>query len=170
MEKCKKMAKGLNIPIVVVDVQRCLELEWKKTQDMITLIKERKRMDLIPEVIHKIENNRGYEALADINKNIFSDKKIKDSLEQIIGTIITLDTDTFNNGIEQFVSVTKEIVNNHDEHLSSDYNKEFKTYDYRKYMERLKVLFGSRNGIFKSNEKESNGVKTRDKNMEEQSI
>ena len=169
-KNAKKMAKGLNIPIVVVDVQRCLELEWKKTQDMITLIKERKRMDLIPEVIHKIENNRGYEALADINKNIFSDKKIKDSLEQIIGTIITLDTDTFNNGIEQFVSVTKEIVNNHDEHLSSDYNKEFKTYDYRKYMERLKVLFGSRNGIFKSNEKESNGVKTRDKNMEEQSI
>ena len=127
-------------------------------------------MDLIPEVIHKLENNRGYDGLADINRNVFSDKKIKDSLEQIIGTIITSDTDTFNMGIEQFVSVTKEIVKNHDEHLSSDYNKEFKTYDYRKYMERLKVLFGSQNGIFKSNEKETNGVKTRDKNMEEQSI
>ena len=37
-------------------------------------------------------------------------------------------------------------------------------------MERLKVLFGSRNGLFKSIEKESNVVKTHDKNMEEQSI
>ena len=127
-------------------------------------------MDLIPDVIHKIENNRGYVGLSNINRNVFSDKKIKDSLEQIIGAIITSDTGTFNKGIEQFVSVTKEIEKNHDEHSSSDYNNEFKTYDYRKYMERLKVLFGSRNGIFKSNEKESNVVKTRDKNMEEQSI
>lgn len=173
-QNAKKMAKGLNIPIVVVDVQKCLELEWQKTQDMITLIKEQKRMDLIPEVIHKMENNRGYVGLSDINRNVFSDKKIKDSLEQIIGTIITSDTDTFNKGIEEFVSVTKEIVRNYDEHSSSedkiDHNKEFKTYDYRKYLERLKVLFGSRNGIFKSNEKESNVVKTRDKNIEEQSI
>lgn len=169
-QNAKKMAKGLNIPIVVVDVQQCLELEWQKTQEMITLIKEQKQMDLIPDVIHKIENNRGYVGLSNINRNVFSDKKIKDSLEQIIGAIITSDTGTFNKGIEQFVSVTKEIEKNHDEHSSSDYNNEFKTYDYRKYMERLKVLFGSRNGIFKSNEKESNVVKTRDKNMEEQSI
>lgn len=169
-QNAKKMAKGLNIPIAVVDVQQCLELEWQKTQEMITLIKEQKQMDLIPDVIHKIENNRGYVGLSNINRNVFSDKKIKDSLEQIIGAIITSDTGTFNKGIEQFVSVTKEIEKNHDEHSSSDYNNEFKTYDYRKYMERLKVLFGSRNGIFKSNEKESNVVKTRDKNMEEQSI
>lgn len=169
-KNAKKMAKGLNIPIVVVDVQQCLELEWQKTQEMITLIKEQKQMDLIPDVIHKIENNRGYVGLSNINRNVFSDKKIKDSLEQIIGAIITSDTGTFNKEIEQFVSVTKEIEKNHDEHSSSDYNNEFKTYDYRKYMERLKVLFGSRNGIFKSNEKESNVVKTRDKNMEEQSI
>lgn len=169
-QNAKKMAKGLNIPIVVVDVQQCLELEWQKTQEMITLIKKQKQMDLIPDVIHKIENNRGYVGLSNINRNVFYDKKIKDSLEQIIGAIITSDTGTFNKGIEQFVSVTKEIEKNHDEHSSSDYNNEFKTYDYRKYMERLKVLFGSRNGIFKSNEKESNVVKTRDKNMEEQSI
>ena len=170
----KQMAKQLNIPIVVVDVQKCLELEWQKTQDMITIIKESKRMDLIPEVIHKLENNRGYDGLADINRNVFSDKKVKDSLEQIIGTIITSDTDTFNMGIEKFVNVTKEIVKNYDEHSSSedtfDHNKKYKTFNYKGYMERLKVLFGSRNGLFKSIEKESNVVKTRDKNMEEQSI
>lgn len=170
----KQMAKQLNIPIVVVDVQKCLELEWQKTQDMITIIKESKRMDLIPEVIHKLENNRGYDGLADINRNVFSDKKVKDSLEQIIGTIITSDIDTFNMGIEKFVNVTKEIVKNYDEHSSSedtfDYNKKYKTFNYKGYMERLKVLFGSRNGLFKSIEKESNVVKTRDKNMEEQSI
>lgn len=170
----KQMAKQLNIPIVVVDVQKCLELEWQKTQDMITIIKESKRMDLIPEVIHKLENNRGYDGLADINRNVFSDKKVKDSLEQIIGTIITSDTDTFNMGIEKFVNVTKEIVKNYDEHSSSedtfDHNKKYKTFNYKEYMERLKVLFGSRNGLFKSIEKESNVVKTRDKNMEEQSI
>lgn len=170
----KQMAKQLNIPIVVVDVQKCLELEWQKTQDMITIIKESKRMDLIPEVIHKLENNRGYDGLADINRNVFSDKKVKDSLEQIIGTIITSDTDTFNMGIEKFVNVTKEIVKNYDEHSSSedtfDHNKRYKTFNYKGYMERLKVLFGSRNGLFKSIEKESNVVKTRDKNMEEQSI
>lgn len=170
----KQMAKQLNIPIVVVDVQKCLELEWQKTQDMITIIKESKRMDLIPEVIHKLENNRGYDGLADINRNVFSDKKVKDSLEQIIGTIITSDTDTFNMGIEKFVNVTKEIVKNYDEHSSSedifDHNKRYKTFNYKGYMERLKVLFGSRNGLFKSIEKESNVVKTHDKNMEEQSI
>lgn len=170
----KQMAKQLNIPIVVVDVQKCLELEWQKTQDMITIIKESKRMDLIPEVIHKLENNRGYDGLADINRNVFSDKKVKDSLEQIIGTIITSDTDTFNMGIEKFVNVTKEIVKNYDEHSSSedtfDHNKKYKTFNYKGYMERLKVLFGSRNGLFKSIEKESNVVKTHDKNMEEQSI
>lgn len=170
----KQMAKQLNIPIVVVDVQKCLELEWQKTQDMITIIKESKRMDLIPEVIHKLENNRGYDGLADINRNVFSDKKVKDSLEQIIGTIITSDTDTFNMGIEKFVNVTKEIVKNYDEHSSSedtfDHNKKYKTFNYKEYMERLKVLFGSRNGLFKSIEKESNVVKTQDKNMEEQSI
>ena len=170
----KQMAKQLNIPIVVVDVQKCLELEWQKTQDMITIIKELKRMDLIPKVIHKLENNRGYDGLADINRNVFSDKKVKDSLEQIIGTIITSDTDTFNMGIEKFVNVTKEIVKNYDEHSSSedtfDHNKKYKTFNYKGYMERLKVLFGSRNGLFKSIEKESNVVKTRDKNMEEQSI
>ena len=173
-QRTKELAKELNIPIVVIDVQKCLELEWQKTQDMIKIIKEQKRMDLIPEVIHKFENNRGYAGLLDINRNVFSDKKIKDSLEQIIGTIITSDTNTFNIGIEEFVSATKEIVRNYDERSSSedksDHNGEFKTYDYRKYMERLKALFGSQNGIFKSNEKESNGVKTRDKNMEEQSI
>ena len=131
-------------------------------------------MDLIPEVIHKLENNRGYDGLADINRNVFSDKKVKDSLEQIIGTIITSDTDTFNMGIEKFVNVTKEIVKNYDEHSSSedifDHNKRYKTFNYKGYMERLKVLFGSRNGLFKSIEKESNVVKTHDKNMEEQSI
>lgn len=173
-QNAKNIAKGLNIPIVVVDVQKCLDLEWQKTQEMITLIKEQKRMDLIPEVIHKMENNRGYNGLSDINRNVFSDGKIKDSLEQIIGTIISSNTDTFNKGIEEFVNVTKEIMRNYDEHLQSedkfDYNKDFKTYDYRKYLERFKILFGSRNEIFKRNEKESNIAKTRDKNIEEQSI
>lgn len=173
-KNAKKMAKELNVPIVVIDVQKCLELEWQKTQEMITLVKEQKRMDLIPEVIHKIENNRGYGGLSDINRNVFSDKKIKESLEQIIGTIITSDTDTFNKGIEEFVSVTKEIMRNYDEYLSSedefDYNRAFKTYDYRKYLERLKILFSSRNEIFKSNEKESNVVKTQDKNIGEKSL
>lgn len=170
----KQMAKQLNIPIVVVDVQKCLELEWQKAQDMITIIKEQKRMDLIPEVIHKLENNRGYDGLADINRNVFSDKKIKDSLEQIIGTIIISDTDTFNMGIEKFVNVTKEIVRNYDEHSSSedtfDHNKKYKTFNYKGYMERLKVLFGSRNGIFKSSEKELVVDKKQDKTIEEKSL
>lgn len=173
-QNAKKMAKQLNIPIVVVDVQKCLELEWQKTQDMITLIKEQKRMDLIPEVIHKLENNRGYDGLSDINRKVFSDKKIKDSLEQIIGTIITSDTDTFNMGIEKFVNVTKKIVKNYDEHSSSedtfDHNKKYKTFNYKEYMERLKVLFGSRNGLFKSNERETNIEKTQNRATEEHSI
>ena len=74
-QRTKELAKELNIPIVVIDVQKCLELEWQKTQDMIKIIKEQKRMDLIPEVIHKFENNRGYAGLLDINRNVFSDKK-----------------------------------------------------------------------------------------------
>lgn len=154
-KNAKKMAKELDIPIVVIDVQKCAKLEWNKTQEMIKLIKEQKRMDLIPQVIQKFENNRGVDNLEfeKIYQEIFSNEKIKESLEEIIRTIITSDNETFNIGIEEFVKATKKIMKNYEgERAEKHYNDKFKTYDYQGYIERLRILYGSRNGLFNKGE------------------
>ena len=167
----KRMAQELDIPIVVIDVQKCMELEWQKTQEMINLIKEQKQMDLIPEVIHKMENNRGISDFSNIRKEIFSDDRIKDSVEQIMGTIITSNTQIANQEIEGFVKVTKEIMQNYKEHTleSETYvnDQKYKTYNYQEYLDRLKVLFGVKNNLFNKNEQKQENLKSQDKNIEE---
>ena len=45
--------------------------------------------------------------LKDIRNEIFSDLSVKKLLEEIMGTIITSDINTFNQGIEEFARVTK---------------------------------------------------------------
>lgn len=82
-------------------------------------MKEEKRMDLIPEIIHKLENNRGVQmgVLEDVRNEIFSDEKVKKLLEEIMGTIMTSDIDTFNQGIEEFAKVTKKIKITYSENL-----------------------------------------------------
>ncbi len=57
-QETKRMAAELGIPIAVIDGTQCTKLEFEKVQEMVKTVKEEKRMDLIPEIIHKIENNR----------------------------------------------------------------------------------------------------------------
>lgn len=115
---------------------------------MVRTVKEERRMDLIPEIIHKIENNRVAQMglLKDVRNEIFSDAKVKKLLEEIMGTIITSDISTFNQGIEEFANVTKKIKCSYLE-KSDEYLEKCKTYDYDGYLDRLKVLFSSRNGL-----------------------
>lgn len=153
----KRMATELGIPIAVIDGTQCTKLEFEKVQEMVKTVKEEKRMDLIPEIIHKIENNRAAKGLIlkDVRNEIFSEAKIKKFLKEIIGTIITSDINTFNQGIEEFARVTKKIKSSYSEKSDEDL-EECKTYDYDGYLERLKVLFSSRNGL---NEDDSLGIK-----------
>lgn len=146
-QETKRMAAELDIPIAVIDGTQCTKLEFEKVQEMIKLVKEEKRMDLIPEIIHKIENNRAAQSgiLKNVRNEIFSNEKIKQCLEEIIGTIITSDTNTFNQGIEEFAKVTKTIKGFYQK--NEQYTEKCKTYDYDAYLERLKVLFSSRNGL-----------------------
>lgn len=143
-QETKRMAAELGIPIAVIDGTQCKKLEFEKVQEMVKNVKEEKRMDLIPEIIHKIENNRA--ARVDVGNEIFSEVKIKKFLEEIIGTIITSDINTFNQGIEEFARVTKKIKSFYSE-KSIENLEEYKTYDYDDYLDRLKVLFSSRNGL-----------------------
>lgn len=96
----------------------------------------------------QIKNNRAAKGviLKDVRNEIFSEAKIKKFLEEIIGTIITSDINTFNQGIEKFARVTKKIKSSYSEKSDEDL-EECKTYDYDGYLERLKVLFSSRNGL-----------------------
>ena len=105
-------------------------------------------MDLIPDIIHKIENNRAAQmgVLKDIRNEIFSDASVKKLLEEIMGTIITSDINTFNQGIEEFTRITKKIKSTYAQNSDLDFEK-CKTYDYDGYLDRLKVLFSSRNGL-----------------------
>ena len=92
------MAAELGIPIAVIDGTQCTKLEFEKVQEMVKTVKEEKRMDLIPEIIHKIENNRAAQMglLKNVRNEIFSEVKVKKLLEEVIGTIITSDINTFN--------------------------------------------------------------------------
>lgn len=147
-QETKRMAAELGIPIAVIDGTQCTKLEFEKVQEMVRTVKEEKRMDLIPEIIHKIENNKAAQMglLKDVRNEIFSDTKVKKLLEKIIGTIITSDINTFNQGIEDFTKVTKKIKCSYLE-KSDEYLEKCKTYDYDGYLDRLKVLFSSRNGL-----------------------
>ncbi len=153
----KRMAAELGIPIAVIDGTQCTKLEFEKVQEMVKTVKEEKRMDLIPEIIHKIENNRAAQMglLKNVRNEIFSEVKVKKLLEEVIGTIITSDINTFNQGIEEFARVTKKIKSSYPE-KSDEYLERCKTYDYDDYLDRLKVLFSSRNGL---NGDDSSGIR-----------
>lgn len=144
----KRLAAELGIPVAVIDSSQCTKLEFEKVQEMVRTVKEEGRMDLIPDIIHKIENNRAAQmgVLKDIRNEIFSDESVKKLLEEIMGTIITSDINTFNQGIEEFARVTKKIKSTYAQNSDIDLDK-CKTYDYDGYLERLKVLFSSRNGL-----------------------
>lgn len=156
-QETKRLAAELGIPVAVIDGTQCAKLEFEKVQKMVRTVKEEKRMDLIPEIIHKLENNRAAQMgiLKNVRNEIFSDANVKKILEEIMGTIITSDINTFNQGIEEFVNVTKKIKSSYSE-KSNDYIEWCKTYDYDGYLERLKILFSSRNGL---NGNGSSGIK-----------
>ena len=144
----KRLAAELDIPVVVIDGTQCTKLEYEKVQEMVKCLKEERRMDLIPDIIHKIENNRAAQmgVLKNTRNEIFSNKNVEKILEEIIGTIIISDIKTFNQGIEEFAKITKELKKIYEQ--NSDRNLEgCKTYDYDAYLERLKVLYSSRNGL-----------------------
>lgn len=144
----KRLATELDIPVVVIDGTQCTKLEYEKVQEMVKCLKEERRMDLIPDIIHKIENNRAAQmgVLKNTRNEIFSNKNVEKMLEEIMGTIITSDIKTFNQGIEEFAKITKELKKIYEQ--NSDRNlEECKTYDYDAYLERLKVLYSSRNGL-----------------------
>lgn len=158
-QAAKRLAAELGIPLAVIDGTQCAKLEFEKVQEMVRAVKEEKRMDLIPGIIHKLENNRAAQmgVLQDVRNEIFSDAKVKKLLEEIMGTIMTSDIDTFNQGIEEFTKVTKKIKSAYSEKT----DERCKTYDYDGYLERLKILFSSRNGL-----NENSGI--REKTMDNQ--
>lgn len=157
-QETKRLAAELGIPVAVIDGTQCAKLEFEKVQEMVRAVKEERRIDLIPEIIHKLENNRAAQRgfLQDVRNEIFSDAKVKKILEEIMGTIITSDTNTFNQGIEEFAKVTKKIKSSYSK-KSDGYIERCKTYDYDAYLERLKILFSSKNGL---NEDSGIGEKT----------
>lgn len=142
------MAGELDIPIAVIDVTQCTKLEFEKVQEMTRLVKEENRMDLIPEILQKIENNRSAQqgGLKNIRNEIFSIKNINQCLEQIIGKIIISNSETANKGIEEFVRTTRRIKQVYQERESSMV-EECKTYNYDEYIGRLKTLYISKNGL-----------------------
>ena len=158
-QETKRIAAELGIPVVVIDGTQCTKLEFEKVQEMVRTVKEERRMDLIPEIIHKLENNRAAQmgVLKDVRNEVFSDTKVKKLLEEIMKTIITSNLDTFNQGIEEFAKVTKKIKSYYSE-KSDEYLEKCKTYDYDSYLDRLKVLFNSRNGLSGN---ESPGIRER---------
>ena len=145
----KEMAAELNIPIAVIDVTQCTKLEYEKVEEMVRKVKEEKRMDLIPEIIHKIENNRAAQigVVGKVRNEIFSDKNIAAFLETIIGSIITSDTDTFNQGLDAFEKVTKEIKDYYSREDKDRNLEKCKTYDYDAYLKRINILRGTRKEI-----------------------
>lgn len=149
-QAAKRLAAELGIPVAVIDGTQCAKLEFEKVQEMARAVREERRMDLIPEIIHKIENNRAAQmgVLQDVRNEIFSNAKVKKILEEIMGIIMTSDIDTFNQGIEEFAKVTKKIKFSYSEKSNdNEYIERCKTYDYDGYLERLKILFSSRNGL-----------------------
>ena len=165
----KRLAASLDIPIAVIDGTQCAKLEFDKVLEMCRAVKEEKRMDLIPSILHKIENNKAAQMgeLGDIRNKIFSNQSIKKCLEEIIGSIITSDIGTFNQGIEEFVNTTKKLKNTYLQNSDTSNLEECKTYNYDDYMNRLKILYSSKNGLNVENSVET-GRKTtiQDFNME----
>ena len=164
----KEMAAELNIPIAVIDVTQCTKLEYEKVEEMVRKVKEEKRMDLIPEIIHKIENNRAAQTgvVGKVRNEIFSDKNIAAFLENIIGSIITSDTNTFNQGLDAFEKVTNEIKDHYSREDKDRNLEKCKTYDYDAYLQRINVLRGTRQEIrreeplVKDNEKIANELES----------
>ena len=164
----KEMAAELNIPIAVIDVTQCTKLEYEKVEEMVRKVKEEKRMDLIPEIIHKIENNRAAQTgvVGKVRNEIFSDKNIAAFLENIIGSIITSDTNTFNQGLDAFEKVTNEIKDYYSREDKDRNLEKCKTYDYDAYLQRINVLRGTRQEIrreeplVKDNEKIANELES----------
>lgn len=145
----KRLAAELGIPVAVIDGTQCAKLEFEKVQEMTRAVKAERRIDLIPEIIHKLENNRAAQTgvLQDVRNEIFSNTKVKKLLEEIMGTIITSDIDAFNQGIEEFAKVTQKIKKAYSERSDEHIDERCKTYDYDGYLERLNMLFSSRNGL-----------------------
>ena len=147
----KKLAASLDIPIAVIDGTQCAKLEFDKVQEMCRAVKEEKRMDLIPNILHKIENNRAaqFGELHDVRNKIFSNEAIEKCLEGIVGTIITSDIDTFNQGIKEFVDTTRKIKNTYLQNsvIDASTEEECKSYNYDNYLNRLKILYSTRNGL-----------------------
>ena len=165
--RAKKMAAQLDIPIAIIDVTQCTKLEYQKTEEMVRLVKEEGRMDLIPQILHKIENNKSAQqgSLKNIRNKIFSEKNVNDLLEQIIGKIIISDIDTSNRGIEEFVKTIKSIKHVYEEQ-GDTYTKECKSFNYDKYLERLKMLYTTRNGLDENGH--IRGMKRIDNNIKQQ--
>ena len=161
----KEMAAELNIPIAVIDVTQCTKLEYKKVEEMVRKVKEEKRMDLIPEIIHKIENNRAAQTgvVGKVRNEIFSDKNIAAFLENIIGSIITSDTNTFNQGLDAFEKVTKEIKDYYSREDKDRNLEKCKTYDYDAYLKRVDILRSTRQESKKQEPLAKDNEKTADK-------
>lgn len=171
--RAKKMAAQLDIPIAVIDVTQCTKLEYQKTEEMVRLVKEEGRMDLIPQILHKIENNKSAQIgeLKGIRNKIFSEKNVNDLLEQVVGKIIISDTATSNRGIEEFVKTIKSIKHVYEEQ-GDTYIKECKSFNYDKYLERLKMLYTTRNGLdenghIRGKERIDNDIAQQKKNEQE---
>lgn len=147
-QESKRLAAELGIPIAVIDGTQCTKLEFEKVQKMVRVVKDERKMDLIPKIIQKLENNRAAQMgiLQDVRNEIFSDVKVKKLLEEMMGTIMTSDINTFNQGIAEFAKVTKKIKNTYSG-KSDEYIERCKTYDYDVYLDRLKILFSTRNGL-----------------------
>ena len=161
----KEMAAELNIPIVVIDVTQCTKLEYEKVEEMVRKVKEEKRMDLIPEIIHKMENNRAAQTgvVGKVRNAIFSDKNIAAFLETIIGSIITSDTNTFNQGLDAFEKVTKEIKDYYSREDKDRNLEECKTYDYDAYLQRINILRDTRQETRREETLAKNNEKIADK-------
>ncbi|MCI9177154.1 MAG: hypothetical protein HFJ28_00865 [Clostridia bacterium] len=142
------MAAQLEIPIVVIDADQCAKLEFAKVQEMLRRLKEEKKMNLIPQIIHKIENNRACPngLMKEIRNSIFSETEITKWIEEIIGTIITANNDSFHQGIKEFTAVTKKVKELYGNPLDIGYEK-CKTYNYAGYLNRVKMLFNSRHRL-----------------------
>lgn len=114
-------------------------------QEMVRQVKEEKKMKLIPDIIHKIENNRAAQmgVLVNVRNRVFSNENVSELLETIIGSIITADADSFYKGIEEFEKVTKEVKSVYNRKLITNKEK-FQTYDYDAYLERMRILRSTR--------------------------
>ena len=147
-QQAKQMAADLEIPIAVIDVTKCTKLEYEKVQEMTKLVKEQNRFDLIPKILQKIENNKAAQMgeLTNIRNDIFSSKNIRNILEQIIGKIAVSNKPNANIGIEEFVKTTKKIKRVYQNRENSTSEK-CQTFNYDEYIDRLKNLYISINGL-----------------------